>query len=232
MPFPTTSPAGRKLFTRPARQNPSPVLRSRVRVPELALGAGLVAAGALGSVFWATRGTNERVLIAARPLHRGEVIDGTSLRWATVSGDRIVGLRDPAVVRGRVLVGDVPAGAPMQEALLQSPDTVGRNEAAIGLSLEPGDFPAGLVAGDVVTAVLLPSAALTSGSTAPEVLDTTILVVAVEAPSGSASDRSRITLRVRREDLGALLGADRVRLARVAERTSGTATIETSSSSR
>jgi hypothetical protein len=201
-------------------------------VPELALGVGLVAAGVLGSVLWATRGPSERMLVAARPLHRGEVIDGTSVRWATVSGDRIVGLRDPAVVRGRVLVGDVPTGAPMLEALLRSPDTVGRNEAAIGLSLEPGDFPAGLAPGDLVTAVLVPSAALSSGSTVPEVLDTTLVVVAVEAPSGSASDRSRITLIVRREDLGALLGADRVRLARVAERTPSTAATETSRSSR
>ena len=203
--------------TRMARPNLPPLLRSRIRVPEMALGIGLVAAGTLGSVLWAARGPSERVLVAARSLQRGDVLDSGSVRWATVSGDRIVGLSDPAALRGRVVIGEVDAGTPLQRALLRPVDELGPTQAEVGLSLEPGDFPQGLAVGDRVAVVMVSAADPIGGAGARvTALGEPATVRSVERLDTAAGSRTNVSVLVPRGSVLDITGATSVRLARLA----------------
>ena len=74
---------------RPApRVRRSPPDRRRVHLPELALGVLAVAGGGLGAVLWSADEPSQRVLVAARPIQRGESLDASMLRWARILGPR------------------------------------------------------------------------------------------------------------------------------------------------
>ncbi|MSW20193.1 MAG: hypothetical protein F2873_04785 [Actinobacteria bacterium] len=213
----------RRLIPRPARlTRPSlpPLLRSRIRLPEMALGLGLVAAGTLGSVLWAARGPSERVLVAARSIQRGDVLDPSSVRWATVSGDRIVGISDPSELRGRVVIGDVDPGTPLQRALLRPVDEVGPTQAEVGLSLEPGDFPQGLAVGDRVAVVLVSAADPIGGAgTRVAQLEQPAVVRSLERLDTGAGSRTNVSVLVPESSVLDIAGATSIRLARLSPAT-------------
>jgi len=213
----------RRLIPRPARlarPNLPPLLRSRIRVPEMALGLGLVAAGTLGSVLWAARGPSERILVAARSIPRGDVLDPSSVRWATVSGDRIVGISDPSELRGRVVIGDVDPGTPLQRALLRPVDEVGPTQAEVGLSLEPGDFPQGLSVGDRVAVVLVSAADPIGGAgTRVVALEQPAVVRSVERLETAAGSRTNVSVLVPESSVLDIAGATSIRLARLSPAT-------------
>jgi len=213
----------RRLIPRPARlTRPSlpPLLRSRIRLPEMALGLGLVAAGTLGSVLWAARGPSERVLVAARSIQRGDVLDPSSVRWATVSGDRIVGISDPSELRGRVVIGDVDPGTPLQRALLRPLDEVGPTQAEVGLSLEPGDFPQGLAVGDRVAVVLVSAADPIGGAgTRVAALEQPAVVRSLERSDTGAGSRTNVSVLVPESSVLDIAGATSIRLARLSPAT-------------
>lgn len=202
----------------PRRSRPQqllPRVPTRLRVPELVLGIGLVAAGALGSVLWATRGPSERIVVAARLLRRGEVLDASGVRWATVSGDRLTGITDTADLRGRVLVGDVPAGAPLQDAMLQPVDSLRVTQAEIAVSVDPGELPTDLASGDRVSVVLVTRAGVSSTESLARALTGGATVRSVDTATGSGATRVRVTLVVAQGEVAAIAGADDVRLARL-----------------
>lgn len=213
----------RRLIPRPARlarPNLPPLLRSRIRVPEMALGLGLVAAGTLGSVLWAARGPSERILVAARSIPRGDVLDPSSVRWATVSGDRIVGISDPSELRGRVVIGDVDPGTPLQRALLRPVDEVGPTQAEVGLSLEAGDFPQGLAVGDRVAVVLVSAADPIGGAgTRVVALEQPAVVRSVERLEMAAGSRTNVSVLVPESSVLDIAGATSIRLARLSPAT-------------
>jgi uncharacterized protein len=184
-----------------------------VRVPELVLGIGLAAAGALASVLWASREPSQRVLIAARALHRGETVNESMVRWATVSGDRIVGIADPSVLRDTVVRVDIDAGAPIQPTMLQGADALAAGEVEVGVALEPGDFPPSLATGDRVSVVLIGASDPTGIVPAPRVLAVPVRVRAVSEADTATGNRTIASLAVSDRDLAAVLAAARVRLA-------------------
>lgn len=216
MADPLTSTASQRMaYRRNKSQNLLPPVPSRLRVPELALGIGLVAAGALGSVLWATRAPSERIVVAARALHRGEVLDASGIRWATVSGDRLAGITETADLRGRVLIGDVPAGAPLQDAMLRPVDSLRADEAEIGLSIDPGELPVDLATGDRVSVVLLAQPGVSGTETVASLPSRTAVVSAVHASANVGTTRVSVTLTVQQVDVAAIAAADHVRLARL-----------------
>lgn len=212
--FPIPSGVGRGMRPSPNGQmTPRPVGRGRVRMPELVLGVGLAAAGALASVLWASHAPSQRVLVAARSLHRGEVLDASMIRWATVSGDPISGLADPTALRGATVDREVVAGAPIQQGMLRDSDALVAGEVEIGLALQPGDYPPSIAAGDSVSTVIIPAADPTGASTYPRVLDTAARVRSVSSSDSAAGTTTVITLAVPAADAGSVLAAARVRLA-------------------
>lgn len=187
--------------------------RRRVRVPELALGLGLAAAGALASVLWATRAPSQRVLVAARALHRGEVVDASMVRWATVSGDRIVAIASTEMIRGRTVGVEVGAGAPLQPSMFERVDALGANEVEIGVALEPGDYPPAIAAGDSVSVVALAAVDPMAPTSAPLARRIAARVRAVASADTATGSKTVVSLAVVQPDVASVLTAARVRLA-------------------
>lgn len=206
----------RPRFVRAPRVSPRGVgAGRRARLPELALGLGLAAAGALGSVLWASRGPSQRVLVAGRALHRGETFDSSMARWATVSGDRIVAISDPAALRGRTIGMDVAAGAPLQQQMLIDLPAVDSSHVEIGVALDPGHYPPALAAGDSVTVVVLAAPDQLGNSAPAQVLDGLASVRAIANPDGATGTKTVVSLLVAQSDLRAIVGAASIRLALV-----------------
>lgn len=187
--------------------------RRRVRVPELALGLGLAAAGALASVLWATRAPSQRVLVAARALHRGEVVDASMVRWATVSGDRIVAVASTEVIRGGTVALEVGAGAPLQPSMFETAGALAGDEVEIGLALEPGDYPPTIGVGDSVSVVALAAADPTALTSAPLARRTEARVRAIASADTATGAKTVVSLAVAQADVASVLTAARVRLA-------------------
>lgn len=197
-----------------SRQATSSTLRRRVRLPELAVGTALVVTGAVGSVLWATRAPDQRVLVAARDLRRGEVVDGSTLRWAAISGDRIVGLTDPGALKGLVITGDIAAGSPLVAAHVRPARVVAADEVGVGVSLERGTYPPDLAEGDEVQLVVTRAADATGGSAESMVIDSTARVYRIDEADTAVDGRVVIGLVVKQVDVLTIASADRVHLVR------------------
>jgi len=197
-----------------SRNGPSSTLRRRVRLPEVALGGALVVAGAVGSVLWATREPDQRILVAARDLRRGESVDSGTLRWAAVSGDRINGLTDPTALVGRILADDVVAGSPVVPGHFRPARAVAADEVGVGVSLERGMYPPDLADGDEVQLVVTRTGEPAGGAAETEVLAATARVYRIEANDASMDGRVVVGLIVKQEAVVAIASAERIHLVR------------------
>jgi len=178
----------------------------------------LVAGGALGAVLWATHEPSQRVLVAARPIRRGETVEAGMLRWATVSGDRIAGLTETTGLGGRIATVDIDPGSPLQPSLFRPATVVGTNQIEYGLALAPGDFPVGLAVGDDVMVVVLPRPEPDGRLAAPVTLAQAAEVMvapAVDDAVVATTAEVVVNLLVGRADLELLATAADVRLARL-----------------
>ena len=192
-------------------------VRSRVRVPELALGVMLVAGGALGAVLWATHEPTQRVLVAARSIQRGESVDATMLRWAVVSGDRITAIDVTEGLGGRIAAVDIAAGSPLQDVLFQPPTSIGAGQIEYGLALDPGDFPVGLGVGDVVEVVAVPAPDATGTASEPITLAVAAEVLVAPGADLAPGQKAVVNLLIARGDAPVLATAIEVKLGRVSD---------------
>lgn len=129
----------------------------RVRLPELAVGVLVTVGFALAAVLWHLSST-ERVpaLAVAAPVERGATIEAGDVRVVYVqAGDEIARLdaADTASIVGQVAVVDLPAGVLWSPSFVTSDAVVGNGDGLVGLSLDAGQFPIGLIVGDVVNVV-------------------------------------------------------------------------------
>jgi len=147
--------------TIPAQGGPRP-LPTRSRRPGLIAIAVLliVGFGLSGALLVSRAGNTTGVLVAARPVAAGHTITSGDLTVARLSGTvRAISSKDASTVVGRTAAVSVVAGQVLNRDMLADADVPGKDQAVIGLSLTPGQFPAdGLAVGDRVLAVVLPSA--------------------------------------------------------------------------
>ncbi|WP_156870312.1 SAF domain-containing protein, partial [Sporichthya polymorpha] len=107
------------------------------------------------------------VLVAAGSVPAGHAITSEDVRTTSVAGDvRAIRASDLASVLGQsTAVGLVP-GQLLNRDMLTTATVPAPDQAMIGLSLAPGQFPAdGLAVGDQVLAVMIPSAVGAEGDT-------------------------------------------------------------------
>lgn len=188
---------------------------TQVRVPEAALGVGLVAAGVLGSMLWSQRGDSQRVLVAARTIQRGESLGADAVRWARTGGDRLAAVGSTAALLGSLAAVRIGAGEPITASMLTSAPPAVPGGVTVAVALDAGDAPADLVPGDTVAVVLVTEV---EPGAAPDVarLAVPAVVVGVSEADPMTGARRVVDLGVDAADLAALAGADDVRLARMA----------------
>ncbi len=157
--------------TTPPTSTPAVGMSARRRQSSWVLvGVLLVFGAGLGAALWSSSVSDRQlILVAAHAIDAGEVIGRNDLREASINADAdLAAVPSSAIgdVVGQVARSPIPAGAPLQRAVLADAVTVPAGSVVVGLALEPGDFPtSSLRTGDRV-----------------EIVETT-----VGAPSGATS---------------------------------------------
>lgn len=134
------------------------------------VGAGLLAA-LLGALLFATMsaGSDHRqsVLVVRRPVAAGAVVSAADLatvKMTPAKGVAFIAAADEGKVVGRPAAMALVPGSLLVAAELGSPTGLGDSEAAVGLLLEPGHYPPGLLAGDHVAVVSAPTGPVPASS--------------------------------------------------------------------
>ncbi|MDA8438069.1 MAG: SAF domain-containing protein [Propionibacterium sp.] len=165
--------------SQPLGSHPAEVrLRARRSPRLIALGILVAALGGLGGAALLTTSTHTRsVLVMARPVARGDLIEASDLAVATIGpapGVRTVPASDLSRLVGRTARVDLPAGS------LPGPDAAGdplvpADYAQVGLRLEAGRLPVSELPPG--TAIQLVPVSATAGDPAPDVTPVRAVVV-------------------------------------------------------
>lgn len=191
----------------------------RVRVPEVVIGVLVTVVFALGAVLWHLN-TVERVpaLATSSPIERGEVIESADVRVVYVSSDDALARLDSTQldrVVGRVALVDLAEGTLLTPLVVADAAAVGSGDGVVGLSLDPGAYPArGLAPGDRVNVVR--SADVADLDAQPTVIARNAAVFAVEDLSSDRLLVSVLSSEADAEVVAASAGAGGLRLVLVA----------------
>ena len=193
--------------------------RTKIRVPELALGLLLVVGGALAASALAGKRTETiQVVAAARDVDRGRPFSAEDLVALEVESrfaHSMMSTQDASSLLGRVSTVDVPEGTPILPTMIQSMAPLGDGEEVVSLRVEVGDVPPSVGVGDRVRVVLVPDPSL-SVDTAVTEFDVPAVVWDVVAPSEESTDFV-VSLVVPREFLAKSAMSGRSKIALVAE---------------
>ncbi len=191
----------------------------RVRVPEVAIGLVVTVVFALGAVLWHLS-TVEKVpaLAASSPIERGELIDSSDVRVIYVSSDDALARLDSSQINrvvGSVAVVDLAAGTLFTPSVVAEASAIDVGEGVVGLSLEPGAYPArGLAPGDRVNVVRAANVADLDAE--PTVVARNATVFAIDELSSDQLLVSVLTTEGAAEMVAASAGAGGLRLVLVA----------------
>lgn len=185
-------------------------------MPELAVGVLVTVGFALAAVLWQL-GSTDRVpaLSVAQPVTRGETVTADDVRVVYVTaGDELQRLDDSqaGVVVGGVALVDLPAGLLWSSSFVTGTVAAGDGDGVVGLALDVGQYPAGLIPGDVVN-VLAPASTSGDGDVVRGAV-----VVTVDSFSGDGRVLVSLTAPLAdAEQIAALsaAGASAVRVVRV-----------------
>jgi hypothetical protein len=164
-------------------------------LPRVAVGVLLVVGCALTfAVASARLGDRRAVLVVARTVPAGQVLDAGDLAVARVSVDPALrplpSSARPEVV-GRPAAVPLLAGTLLTAAALGPPSTLRPGEALVGVALKPGQFPPGLAAGARVLVAETgpdPDAAAPAGGGPPPTVAATVVGVADPAAEVAEGD--------------------------------------------
>jgi len=156
-----TRPSGSPALPQTASTVPGPVIRRRISVSRVLLGAVLVLGFALvGAVVAGRIDTRVPVLAAAHSIAAGQTITDTDLTVVRVAAEAAVPTVPDtrrALVIGRAAALPVTAGALLQPAQLGAVAWPPAGQAVIAVGVKPGHAPAGLAAGSHVTVLIVPA---------------------------------------------------------------------------
>ena len=132
--------------------------RRRVRMPELVIGVMVMTAFALGAVMWHLSAVDKSPALAVvGSVERGETISASDVHVVYVASDNALARLTEAdlnTVVGRVALVDLAPGTLLTRSLVADHPALEAGDGIVGLSLEPGGYPAmGLSPGDLVNVV-------------------------------------------------------------------------------
>jgi hypothetical protein len=153
------------------------------------------------------------VLVAARAIERGEIIEVAALRWVQTSGDRFTAIESPASVEGTVASVRIAPGEPIVPSMLIDTPTLRAGEVAVAVALDVGDAPGDLAAGDSVVVVIVTEV---EPGAAPDVvrLEPAARVITASDADPMSGMRRVVELAVDEASLASIAAASDVRLAR------------------
>lgn len=188
-------------------------------MPEVAIGVLITVVFGLGAVMWHLSAVEKvPALVVTNGVARGDVIEAGDIRVAYLSSDdplaRLDGAHLDRIV-GRVALVDLAAGTVITTSMVAAAAAVEAGDGVVGLSLDPGAYPArGLAPGDRVNVV--GSADVADGDSDPRVIARGATVFAVEE---LASERLLVSVLTSEEDaesVASAAGAGGLRLVLVA----------------
>jgi hypothetical protein len=191
----------------------------RVRAPEVAVGVLVTVVFALGAVLWHLSAVEKvAALVVASGVERGEVIESGDVRVAYVSSDDTLARLDSSQIDrvvGRVALVDLAAGTVLTTSVVADAAAVEAGDGVVGLSLDPGAYPArGLAPGDRVNVVRTADVADLDADPTVVARDATVFAV-----DELASDRLLVSVLATEADaeaVAAVAGAGGLRLVLVA----------------
>lgn len=132
--------------------------RRRVRMPELVVGVLVMTVFALGAVLWHLSAVDKSPALAVvGNVERGQTLSASDVRVVYVaSDDTLAHLTEADLNRvvGRVALVDLAPGTLLTRSLVADQPALEPGDGIVGLSLEPGGYPAmGLSPGDLVNVV-------------------------------------------------------------------------------
>ena len=183
----------------------------RVRGPELVVGLLVTVLFALGAVLWHLHAVDRSPALAVvGSVERGDTISAADIKIIYVSSDdalaRLDGSQLSEVV-GQVALVDLAPGTMLSRSVVADGPALDSGEGVVGLSLEPGGYPAmGIAPGDRVSVVRTaePAAVAEGGETSEVVLSSDATVFAVEE---LASDRLLVSIVAPEDDAEAVAAA-------------------------
>jgi hypothetical protein len=181
----------------------------------------IVGSALLFATIFSRTGSQTRVLVLARSVEAGHVLESSDLRAANVTTGRGVATvlaSSEASVVGRTTAVPLADGSLLTRNALGSGRALRAGEAMVGLALKPGTFPSGLVTGDHVRVVDTTAASSTSAAgTAPRSGSggSTGVVMAIAANTSAADGSAVVSLRLQdgtADGVAQLASADHVSL--------------------
>lgn len=162
----------------------------------LVVGMGLAVAG-----WGLAAGKKESVLAVREPIAKGHIIDRGDLVTKAVAGvEGALTVDEVARVVGKTAAVDLVAGQIITEKMIAARSVPGPGQATVGLALDPSRLPGeGLVAGDVVDAILTPGSDGGGSFDDPTVLAQGAQVMGVQG-SATAGGLVIVTLVVSDDD--------------------------------
>ena len=196
--------------------------RQRVRrLPEVAIGIGLVIAGGIGSVMlYQSASDTETIVGVSRELRRGHIVQRSDLIGIDVStdvGSSFVPGTEAASLIGTVVLVDMPAGTPFIATMVSRQNPLAPGEVLTAVALRPGQFPPGLAVGDRVSVALLPDVTIAQASP-PEIFEGEVSVWSITQPEGEFSE-AIVTLRANLDFSHAVAKAGSTRLSLIGNET-------------
>lgn len=190
-----------------------------MRAPEVAVGVLVTVVFALGAVLWHLSAVEKvAALVVASGVERGEVIESGDVRVAYVSSDDTLARLDSSQIDrvvGRVALVDLAAGTVLTTSVVADAAAVEAGDGVVGLSLDPGAYPArGLAPGDRVNVVRTADVADLDADPTVVARDATVFAV-----DELASDRLLVSVLATEADaeaVAAVAGAGGLRLVLVA----------------
>lgn len=199
MPSVTTLDANRRPSGSPALPSTAPVtagavIRRRVSVPRVLLGAVLVLGFALAGAVVANRvDTRLPVLAAAHDIAAGQTISDADLAVVRVAADAgVATLPDTqrGTVVGRTAAMPVAKGTLLQHAQLGDVAWPPAGQAVIAVGVKPGHAPDGLAAGSHVTVLIVASTGVAAGTTGSDNASPAAQAAATVVSVQQAADQS------------------------------------------
>lgn len=182
----------------------------RVRAPEIVVGVLVTVVFALGAVLWHLSAVDRSPALAVvESVERGDTISAGDVQVVYVASDDAIARLDGSQIDqvvGRVALVDLAPGTLVSRSVVAERPSLADGEGVVGLSLEPGGYPAmGLSPGDRVNVVRTADPAATAeDSDGDAVIARDATVFAVEELS---SDRRLVSILAVEDDAEAVAAA-------------------------